>query len=603
MTGTLIRRHPLVRELPKTLLASLVTAGLSANVFGLVKAHAVRTGGGPSAGLLLPALEALILLSLAGLVAKGSIGVRCREWEASLPETARRLWLAHWGAASLVAAVLTVVSGAMVLGLTHLVMRTLDVPQPGGFALARVVAEPLLLALALAAVAAAWRPGSARPDRLPGWRRRGAAALLAALAALLVAQKAVWLTPLLLAVAVAAALRAGRALGPALDWIGSADGDGAPVDQDAGAWQAAPSRRVAWLAVGRQLSKWPMSLALGLPMAALFGLLLGGWTPSGDDEAALRWSNVAMCAYILLAFSGHFLENLRRVDHLPISRRVLLAWLLVPGMGALVAGYGAARLWETAESAAQTLEVFAFDGGADGAGLRVPPALWRLTTAAEAPVVTAPWGESVTARTVPLLRGGPLRLWKPYTAPPEASPRFAAWQLARAAADWYGVGDVSKVHLLASDLFEPGDDGRTRASREDFSRALGLGGRGASGGPVFPVLMGAAFVLTLAAVAVYCTAFRAGATLVRTRVVFWSLMAGLLALHLGGLWLLVGKAVEEWAVSGALFGALRRLGGPGSPGWAAAWAVSLLLVAGAWRAAAGTFSRVEALKDGGRGCS
>ena len=107
-------------------------------------------------------------------------------------------------------------------------------------------------------------------------------------------------------------------------------------------------------------------------------------------------------------------------------------------------GYGVGRLVE--ESSGQRTEQIVFENSEDGYGLKVPPGAWSISAVGESQVVTAPWGEDHIAQSVPVLKGLPGYLWKPFTTPLEASPEFVAWQISRAVQVVHGL-DISPEEI------------------------------------------------------------------------------------------------------------------------------------------------------------
>jgi hypothetical protein len=351
---------------------------------------------------------------------------------------------------------------------------------------------------------------------------------------------------------------------------------------------------VLHMVVARQLFKWPLTWILGLPFVLLLGLVQGGMFSRTPDADFARYFNVAITVYLLVAFVGHFLENLHRVDHLPIPRGLLLRWLLLPGIACLLAGGLIGAAVDHARPPGESL-VYENDGSRPHAGLLVPPDLWRLAWGAPPDSVTAPWGERRPTVSVAVVAGWPLRLWKPYAADPGASARFVAWQVSRAARAVHGV-DIAP-DLIRERYFVTAADGSVQVREGGLSLvADGLVAPRGEVGPVLPLLLGATVVPTLLVCALVFWLCGPGATRRRVKTVFWTLMAALMAMHLGGYALLMTRTVRDWVVSGLVTGLAGQLGAAGPAGWFAAWLFVVGTSVLAWRLCARAFARVEAVR-------
>jgi len=144
---------------------------------------------------------------------------------------------------------------------------------------------------------------------------------------------------------------------------------------------------------------------------------------------------ILVWCWALLAYS---LPRVQRFDHLPIPRRALLPFGIVPFL--LLIGVGA-MLW----GATQAIN----PGGAQirfyDEELHVPPEFWERAPNGEAELVTAPWGESHRPEVKRLVAGWSMAVYNPYTWGEKSSDRFAAWQVARARAAVYGEPDPAEL--------------------------------------------------------------------------------------------------------------------------------------------------------------
>jgi len=279
------------------------------------------------------------------------------------------------------------------------------------------------------------------------------------------------------------------------------------------------------------------------------------------------------------------------VDHLPIDRRVLLRWLVIPVAGAFVLGYGTGRILETISP--DRSEKILFQNEEESYGVRVPSAYFDFTIASGPNLVTTPWGETHEVMTRRVFKGLPGWLWKSFGTPKGASREFVAWQISRAAAAIYGL--EIEPEEISSRYLESDLQGRVTVRPEGLTLAADYpSARPVSLGPLFPLLVGGEFVMLLVVLALYFQVFKPGVTIRKSRVVFWLLIGGLMALHLAAFPFFVMDWTKEWLIYGFWTGRLRELGALGPVGYGGAWLGMILLVGAAWRWAQKCFLAVEA---------
>jgi hypothetical protein len=583
----LVRHHGVIRGLPKLAAVAAATATLAVNLMMYDRARHGGLPGVGDSGL----LQLVILLGGLGFLAPAAAGVRAPSWARALPLPSRQLWRAHLQALALAVSLLVVCMALVVNGFAGLLRQLGETDLPAPTTLLLHFARPWLVLVAVALVAGSWRPGLADPGRAAGWVRLRWALVASAplvLLALLRAPLAAGLLPVLLAAGWAR--RSCRGLPPALsvaERAGSATGAGDGPG-------ATDGRRVLHAVVARQLFKWPLTWILGLPLVLALGLVQGGLFSRMPDADFARYFNVAITVYLLVAFVGHFLENLHRVDHLPIPRGLLLRWLLLPGIASLLAGGLIGAAVDRGRPPGESL-VYANDGTAPHGGLLVPPDFWRPAWGAPPDSITAPWGERRPTVSVAAVAGWPLHLWKPYATDPAASAEFVAWQVSRAARAIHGV-DIAP-DLIRERYFVTAADGSVQVRDGGLSLvADGLVPPRGAVGPVLALLLGATIVPTLLVCALIFSLCGPGATRRRVKVVFWTVMAALMALHFAGYALLMARVVQDWVVSGLVTGCAGRLGAAGPLGWVGAWLLAGGASALAWRLCAKAFARVEAVR-------
>jgi hypothetical protein len=342
------------------------------------------------------------------------------------------------------------------------------------------------------------------------------------------------------------------------------------------------------------------SVTAGIPLTFLLGLVQGGFFSFSLDAEFTRYFNVWITVYMLIAFVGHFLGNLHKVDHLPIPRRLLLQWLIVPNLVAFLAGGFIGLGFDLNRERGEAIS-FENDATLEHSGLLVPVDLWDPVWGGEARTVTSPWGETVSLAIQPVIKGLPAHLLKPFTTGPGSSPDFVAWQIARAVEATHGVA-LDPEEILNRYLVT-GPDGSVQIHEEGLT-LVGDGLVPPRGlvGPILGLLLGFTMV---SALVVFWLIFRAcgrGLTPHRIKVAFGTAMGLLMLFHLGGYALLMSHSISEWAVTAMIEGLAGQLGALGPAGYAVTWAAALLMSWAAWQLCTRAFARVEAVR-GGSSCA
>jgi hypothetical protein len=219
--------------------------------------------------------------------------------------------------------------------------------------------------------------------------------------------------------------------------IGEADGRGS-TRREAGEGAAmGPSPRVAGRVLvhrtvaGLLMRHWGVWL-FG-PWAVFLGFYLSGAFPdgmSGPVYVAVAWA----------CMNGPFVYGVGRlcaVDHLPVSRRVFFAYLMIPTFAVLVVGLvlgslvgrGVVKddwLWD------RFLRI-------EGRPVRaVPHDFLDVAWDGTPPLVTSPWGEEHEPWRRSVFGESDVVVYRAYDTPPEASREFVAYQIARALHATYG---------------------------------------------------------------------------------------------------------------------------------------------------------------------
>lgn len=592
MIFRLALRHEISRSQIKFLALTLGLGALVGNVIGVLVARASTLD---TSHWLFVLVQALAVMAAIAVVCIGPARRRCRPWEMGLPLTARTLWRSH---------LLSMIGNSLLQIFVFFIAANLlfllgklrtEMDLPGVVGTLRLFLPPLVLALSAALVASSWHPTVMNPGAQPQrvWR---VIALTSGLMSVLLAARlfhpAIVLLPLVFGFALA--IRADRLLRPALKWNTKLESFAEGKRTQPTIWNQVPATRFQVdLTCLKTLHKWPMAPLVGLPAIVCFGLVLGGLPFSDYNEASFRLINTLVIVYCMFAFCLKFVENLHRVDHLPVSRRRLLAWVIVPGSMALILGYGVGQYFQARAS----YEALSFVNELDDYGLKGPPSMFEITGSANAPTITAPWSEEHAAETVTVFRGLPWSLWKPFSTPPEASRDFVAWQISRVVAQVYSAEispqEIADRYLVTDEtgLTTVGPGGLTLVA--DYPHL-----QRANGGPVFPVLCGFVIGLWLLMLSLLFGLIRPSMKLVKMRVIFWSMMGAILAIHIGGFVLLILRYTQDWVVFSVIMGTIRRIGQQGVGGHLMVWAVAGLLVWLAWQLANKKLLRMEAVRTG-----
>jgi hypothetical protein len=236
------------------------------------------------------------------------------------------------------------------------------------------------------------------------------------------------------------------------------------------------------------------------------GVLLAGLSRVDSGLYDARFLLVPLTVYMLLASVGLPMRNLYRLDTLPLSRRRLLAHILLPGLVLVSIGYGAGKLWELM---GEPKERLSYLEARDAHFYLYVPA-WALEVGwnSHVPDTTSPWGETHEAWSAPLWNGALPLLYSPCHTPPGSSIDFVALQISRAVERIYG--EVIPSEEIRSRYLELDADGRvvlrgeSLSLQRDYPHLSELGR-----GPQFPVMLMLVGLPWMLIVTVYMWSFRA----------------------------------------------------------------------------------------------
>lgn len=574
-----------LRQLPLWLVIGGLNCGM---LLGLLQARAAGRAASPAAG----ELAALGWVGIALFLAMGTWRQRASVFELALPVAARRLWLQR------VAGTLAV---AVVLALSLVLVAVAQVRLLGSrgeldFAAAPIVA--FLVGASILGLGLLELPHRTM-NRLPltartvGWT----ITVLGGLGLLLVplARLGTWaaLVPAALGAIVLGILWRGvpaaytlqsRAAGPA------AASDAASRRVRSGD-AAVTTRHVLGWTLARSLALTPKD-ALAYPIILFFGLVMGGtltlWTGDADMED-LRFFYIPMATYVLFTLTGPRLTNLHHLDPLPVTRRRVLAWLLLPYLGCFLLGYGAGALFAAWRAPAPALVQIV--ESEDSWRVWVPMWARHIDWDGNPPAIRHATGEAHVPRGLPLWRGARVVVYSPYDTPAGSSLDYVAEQLSRATAVLYGK--VIPAPELAARYLELGLDGRV-APKPGGLRLLAdyPDLRSRSAGPLMPLFVALVAVPWLLLTAGLFRTYRPDIGPARGQQFVWGIIGLFVVVTVILAALVIRHVVQPWASRAVLGIAAQHLGGLPA-GVAAVWLGALVLLGLGYALVAQQFRRME----------
>ncbi|UCH83261.1 MAG: hypothetical protein JSW50_12460 [Candidatus Latescibacterota bacterium] len=348
--------------------------------------------------------------------------------------------------------------------------------------------------------------------------------------------------------------------------------------------RSSPLLRTLWSTI------WGWKGVLFLPFVAVFGALLAGLSSWFGDHTDERFANTAICWYMLLAIFPAIMKKLHTLDALPISRKMLFVCLILPGLLAVVAGYGAAELIK--EFRSDTVEHIRMSNHNDHFYLTVPPENCEITGKSTIPKNTAPWGEAHEPWRAGLRRDGTIGIYSPFSTPPGSSIEFVAWQISRA------------VDAVYTESISPGEIESRYLEIDQHGRVVPRNGkltiladhpdlRVRGTGRLFPFVMLIAFVPFLLLLCVYLSAYRAGVP--RTRAVWIAvlLLVGTISIHIAGFVGAILKFYTLWVHTAFIKIIVRHIATVLPGGTPVTWVVCGLLVLLSYLFAQRQFERIE----------
>ncbi len=313
-------------------------------------------------------------------------------------------------------------------------------------------------------------------------------------------------------------------------------------------------------------------------------------------------SNTTMVIWALLALSGlmsYALPRLYMIDALPISRKTVFAYLVIPGLTVALASYTIGTVRARGLFVDRDIVTYGLKHYDPEYDVRVPLEYWEIGTGGNPAPVEGCCDEAHAAWSTNLLKGTDLVLYSPYHTPPGSPPEFVAEKLSRAIEDVFGArippgellhryfdrtpegGTGLKVERL--DLLE--DYPYLRA--DDWARTL----------PLVYVCVGVPWLIYLSLVMGWLRTRAPGKSMLRGHLLITFTAMGLLMLMI---WASSRGVTKEYKVSAAVGILLRKAAAAIPGGTPSLWAVSVVLLAGLYLLAQSQFMRYEfPVKPGG----
>jgi hypothetical protein len=299
-----------------------------------------------------------------------------------------------------------------------------------------------------------------------------------------------------------------------------------------------------------------------------------------------------LCWLLFGVLFGGAISRLHMLDPLPVPRKLIFAYTLLPGLLVASLSYLGFRLIRT-EPAPAALVDYRQHPLVDDLDIRLPLEFWEISwdgdpSPVEEPYVP-PWEEAFYPWSVSLFEGLPIVLYSPYHVPDGSSPEFVARQLSRAVQAAYGV------QIPPEEI-----QGRYLLTRADGSVGLRSGGitlqkdypglKPTSRAQMIVLLIGLPWLLYLALVVRGGFISPVASRLPRGPLVLVALSA---LLAFTSLWFYAAGYTQEWKVAALSMILLRKLSALLPGGAIVRWGIVLLAIGGAYLLAQTRFERVE----------
>ncbi len=224
-----------------------------------------------------------------------------------------------------------------------------------------------------------------------------------------------------------------------------------------------PGRRLLHLTIIKVFYRHWVA-ALLFPCIILVGLALSGYDPRGLNSITLPVVVVTFMSGLL----HYSLGRMYMIEPLPVSRRLLHAYIVLPVLAVTLFGYGIGIAVGKGSAPTENLLFYGekrYDRSLD---VRVPLEFWEIGWHGEpAPVVAECCDEPYAVWSTSLFEGSDIVLYSPYHTPPGSTPAFVSRQLSRAAERIFGEKLDPKE--IESRYFVAGPGGEMRMRGETIN--------------------------------------------------------------------------------------------------------------------------------------
>jgi hypothetical protein len=307
-----------------------------------------------------------------------------------------------------------------------------------------------------------------------------------------------------------------------------------------------------------------------------------------------------LTAYLLFTALAAPMAQLHLLDPLPVSRRLLCAHLLLPGLLIASLGYGIGRVVITARSEPTDRvrfqethqENFCPPYPLPVAMVRVPTGYCRIAWDGP-PENGSPWGESHEAWSLPLYKGSRAVFYSPYSTTEGSSIEFVALQISRAVEAVYGESvspEEIRERYLDVDL-----EGRV-VPKQAAGLSLLKDNPGWEARPErsqFPIVITAVGLSFFLMAVVYFRTFRATLTDRARKLVFFGLLAVALIVHIAPFVLFITRWTRPLVASGLTKEFIDWSAETLPGGGPALWVLCALLLLAGYRLTRSRFERIE----------
>jgi hypothetical protein len=326
----------------------------------------------------------------------------------------------------------------------------------------------------------------------------------------------------------------------------------------------------------------PVLTPIVLVVILVFGLRNSGYQVYGASNLIfVFWTFVGLST--ILVTGG---VKLHLLDPLPVSRRAVFGYLVLPGLLVALLGYGLGGLTgkgADSESLVEYEERY-YDRALD---VRVPLEFWEIGRRGVPAPIQPCCDKPHAAWSVSLFKGTEIVLHNPYHAPADSSPEYVARQFSRAAEAVYGR--QIPVQELLDRYFERGPEGGTVLKTGRFNllddypglRPVGWG----SGLALVLLVIGAVWLLYLTLI------FRLGHSIIKWGHVSLTVISVIFLFTM--IWTSGQGITSEWKVSAGAGILLRNLTDTVPGGTAALWMIASAGILACFFLARAQFERME----------